>query len=126
MRILLHLIVYDILLATVHLCLDVFLVYSYFTEDDPWWAGVTLTAVCLPGLLGKFKVSLSRRQTAVNTRDDGHPLHVPSRQPSGHQLSATEGILILGSAVWPVAVPGISHHVAFLPAVQRRAKLPEV
>ena len=51
-------IVYDIVLASVHLILDIFLVYSYFHSDDPWWAGVTIIAICLPGLLGSFWKSL--------------------------------------------------------------------
>ena len=55
MRILFQLIVYDILLAGVHLGLDIILVYSYFHGDDPWWAGVTITAICLPGLLGNYR-----------------------------------------------------------------------
>ena len=54
MRILIELFLSDILLATLHLASDIFLVYSYFHEDDPWWAGITLLAIGLPGLLGVY------------------------------------------------------------------------
>ena len=53
MRILLELFLSDILLASLHLASDIFLVYSYFQGDDPWWAAITLLAICLPGLLGR-------------------------------------------------------------------------
>ena len=59
MRILIELFISDILLATLHLASDIFLVYSYFHEDDPWWAGITLLAIGLPGLLGRLERSLS-------------------------------------------------------------------
>ena len=54
MRILLELFLSDILLASLHLASDIFLVYSYFQGDDPWWAGITLLAIGLPGLLGRY------------------------------------------------------------------------
>ena len=51
-----RLLLFDIILATVHLASDLFLVYSYFfLTHDPWWGGVTIVAICLPGLLGKNK-----------------------------------------------------------------------
>ena len=66
MRVLVELFINDILLATLHLASDIFLVYSYFHEDDPWWAGITLLAIGLPGLLGEYlvfsQVSVSDRQ----------------------------------------------------------------
>ena len=45
--------VFDVLLAAVHLYSDISLVYTYFDTDNPWWAGVTLFAIALPGILGK-------------------------------------------------------------------------
>lgn len=44
--------VFDVLLAAVHLYSDISLVYTYFDTDNPWWAGVTLFAIALPGILG--------------------------------------------------------------------------
>ena len=64
MRILIELFISDILLATLHLASDIFLVYSYFHEDDPWWAGITLLAIGLPGLLGEYLVRVSDRPRA--------------------------------------------------------------
>ena len=53
MRPILRLLLFDVILATIHLASDIFLVYSYFfLTDDPWWGGVTIVAICLPGLLG--------------------------------------------------------------------------
>ena len=55
MRPIVRLLLFDVVLATVHLASDLFLVYSYFfLTDDPWWGAVTIVAICLPGLLGEF------------------------------------------------------------------------
>ena len=78
MRILIELFISDILLATLHLASDIFLVYSYFHEDDPWWAGITLLAIGLPGLLGMLEKSLIN-QDSSDRRNDGLPLLVPSQ-----------------------------------------------
>ena len=47
--------VFDVLLASVHLYSDICLAYTYFDTDNPWWAGVTLFAIALPGILGNRK-----------------------------------------------------------------------
>ena len=78
MRILIELFISDILLATLHLASDIFLVYSYFHEDDPWWAGITLLAIGLPGLLGMLEKSLIK-QDSSDRRNDGLHLLVPSQ-----------------------------------------------
>ena len=46
---------FDVLLASVHLYSDISLAYTYFDTDNPWWAGVTLFAIALPGILGTIK-----------------------------------------------------------------------
>ena len=46
---------FDVLLASVHLYSDISLAYTYFDTDNPWWAGVTLFAIALPGILGRVK-----------------------------------------------------------------------
>ena len=78
MRILIELFISDILLATLHLASDIFLVYSYFHEDDPWWAGITLLAIGLPGLLGRLEKPLIN-QDSSDRRNDGLHLLVPSQ-----------------------------------------------
>ena len=47
--------VFDVLLASLHLYSDISLAYTYFDTDNPWWAGVTLFAITLPGILGDIK-----------------------------------------------------------------------
>lgn len=47
--------VFDVLLASVHLYSDISLAYTYFDTDNPWWAGVTLFAIALPGILGNIE-----------------------------------------------------------------------
>ena len=80
MRILIELFISDILLATLHLASDIFLVYSYFHEDDPWWAGVTLLAIGLPGLLGGYLVIKSLIDgDSSHPRNAGLHLLVPSQ-----------------------------------------------
>lgn len=51
MKTLVRVFLYDVVVATVHILVDAFLIYSYFDSGDTWWAGATITAVCLPGLL---------------------------------------------------------------------------
>jgi len=51
MRTLAKVLLYDVVVALVHIMLDGYLIYSYFHSGDNWWAGATITAVCLPGLL---------------------------------------------------------------------------
>ena len=51
--VLLDIFVFDVLLASVHLYSDISLAYTYFVTDNPWWAGVTLFAIALPGILGE-------------------------------------------------------------------------
>ncbi len=53
--------VFDVLLAAVHLYSDISLVYTYFDTDNPWWAGVTLFAIALPGILGKYKIKSTKQ-----------------------------------------------------------------
>ena len=55
MRLLVEVLFLDVLLATVHIGSDIYLIYSYFDSDDPWWGGITIFAVLLPGLLGNIK-----------------------------------------------------------------------
>ena len=55
MRLLVEVLFLDVLLATVHIGSDIYLIYSYFDSDDPWWGGITIFAVFLPGLLGNIK-----------------------------------------------------------------------
>ena len=57
MRVLVEIFIFDILLAAIHLGSDIFIIISYFQQDDPWWAGVTIAAVSAPGTLGKFGFS---------------------------------------------------------------------
>ena len=52
---LLEIFLFDVLLASVHLYSDISLAYTYFDTDNPWWAGVTLFAIALPGILGENK-----------------------------------------------------------------------
>ena len=52
---LLDIFLFDVLLASVHLYSDISLAYTYFDTDNPWWAGVTLFAIALPGILGENK-----------------------------------------------------------------------
>jgi len=51
MRTLVRVLLYDVVLATIHILVDAWLIYSYVTAGDTWWAVTTITAVCLPGLL---------------------------------------------------------------------------
>jgi len=51
MRTLVRVLLYDVVLATIHILVDAWLIYSYVTDGDTWWAVTTITAVCLPGLL---------------------------------------------------------------------------
>merc|ERR1711936_801523 len=51
MKTLARVLLYDVVLATLHIGVDIFLIYSYFHSEDYWWAVATITAVCLPGLL---------------------------------------------------------------------------
>ena len=48
--------VFDVLLASLHLYSDISLAYTYFDTNNPWWAGVTLFAIALPGILGRWHV----------------------------------------------------------------------
>ena len=84
MRILIELFLSDVLLATLHLASDIFLVYSYFHEDDPWWAGITLLAIGLPGLLGGYLVKSLIEPDSSHHRNDGLHLLVPSQRPGRH------------------------------------------
>lgn len=54
MRILTRVLLYDVVLAMVYIMVDGYLIYSYFNTGDSWWAAATITAVCLPGLLGEL------------------------------------------------------------------------
>ena len=54
MRTLVRVLLYDVVVATIHIIVDAYLIYSYFDAGDTWWAAATITAVCLPGLLGKY------------------------------------------------------------------------
>ena len=45
---------YDVVLATVHIGVDAYLIYSYLRDGEEWWAAATISAVCLPGLLGRI------------------------------------------------------------------------
>ena len=126
MRILLEVIVYDILVAAIHLSSDIFLVYSYFHEDDPWWGGVTILAICLPGLLGKYQVNFLYHKKCSISRNAGLRLHVPSQRLTWHQLSTTEGIFILELPVWTLPIPSVLDSLAQLPPVPRPDQLHEV
>ena len=55
MRTLVRVLLYDVVLAIIHIIIDANLIYSYFNAGDTWWAAATITAVCLPGLLGKYR-----------------------------------------------------------------------
>jgi len=50
---------YDVVLAAVHIGVDAYLIYSYLRDGDEWWAAATISAVCLPGLLELFTYTYS-------------------------------------------------------------------
>ena len=54
MRTLVRVLLYDVVVATIHIIVDANLIYSYFEAGDTCWAAATITAVCLPRLLGKY------------------------------------------------------------------------
>ena len=53
MKSLVRVLLYDVLVAMVHIGVDGFLIYSYLNEGNTWWGVTTITAVCLPGVLGE-------------------------------------------------------------------------
>ena len=53
MRTIARVLLYDILLASFYIFIDVYLAYFYFNNGDKWWGALTLGAIALPGTLGK-------------------------------------------------------------------------
>ena len=57
MRITSRVILYDVILGIIYILADVYLVYFYLSNGHKWWAAATITAIALPGTLGKIQTN---------------------------------------------------------------------
>ena len=121
---------FDVLLASVHLYSDISLAYTYFDTDNPWWAGVTLFAIALPGILGTIKRETTNRNILH--------FHISYKLMSSHhrvsdlldpilgwwidggKVRTNTAVTYLGCSFWSSVLSSVVDNLAHFSNVERR------